>query len=242
MSSACPCLTSYKPATHVIFDLDGVILDSETVYKESFRKTIQDYGHQFDEDFYRQVIGLTSLEGARITREKYGLKAQPHEIVAKYRSYSMGALPHLQLVSGVEKVIKHLHQHRIPMAIATSSALQSFQVKTSKHQKIIELFNHVVCGDDPEVRKSKPYPDEYLVCASRFPKKPSPGECLVFEDSVNGMRAALAAQMQVVLIPNKTVPSEITKEATLKINSFEDLHLELFGLPSINVQSVQEVN
>lgn len=218
----------------MIFDLDGVILDSETLYKAAFRKTIEDYGREFDEEFYRQIIGLTSLEGARITREKYGLTAQPHEIVAKYRSHSMGALPHLELVPGVEKVIRHLHKHGIPIAIATSSTSQSFQVKTGRHKKIIELFSHVVCGDDPEVRNSKPYPDEYLVCASRFPGKPSPGECLVFEDSVNGMRAALAAQMQVVLIPNKTVPSEITKEATMKIDRFEDLKLELFGLPSIN--------
>lgn len=235
MSYPCPCPTSlFKPVTHVIFDLDGVILDSETLYKEAYKKTIQDYGHEFEEEFYRQVVGLTSLESARITREKYGLNAQPHEIVDKYRSYSMGALPHLKLIPGVEKVIRHLHQHGIPIAIATSSASHSFQVKTDRHKKIFELFCHVVCGDDPEVRKSKPYPDEYLVCASRFPEKPPPGECLVFEDSVNGMRAALAAQMQVVLIPNKTVPSEITKEATLKIDRFEDLKLELFGLPSIN--------
>nr|AEE61667.1 unknown [Dendroctonus ponderosae] len=231
------CLASrverqFKPVTHFIFDLDGVIIDSEKIYKKAFQKTVEDYGQTFTDASYRMMSGRTGANVAKITIKEYNLNVLPADLINKYRGYSYPALINVELLPGVERLIKHLYQHHVPIAIATSSAKESFMMKTRRFGHLINLFDHIVCGGDPEVKTGKPDPDIYLVCASRFAQKPHPSKCLVFEDSEIGLRAALSANMQVVLTPNETVPEEIWALATLKIESLEVFAPDLFGLPA----------
>lgn len=94
------------------------------------------------------------------------------------------------------------------------------------------MFDHVVCGSsDWAVKKGKPAPDVFLVCAGRFAGNPPVSKCLVFEDSINGVRAALAAEMQVIMIPNEDVPYDEWKLATLRLDNFNCMNFGLFGLP-----------
>lgn len=94
------------------------------------------------------------------------------------------------------------------------------------------LFNHLVSGSsDIEVKHSKPAPDIFLVCASKFPKCPNPQDVLVFEDAPNGVLAANSAGMQVVMVPDPRIPDEKKEKATLVLHTLEEFKPEDFGLP-----------
>lgn len=139
----------------------------------------------------------------------------------------------LILITGAERLVRHLHQHKIPIALATSSGADSVEVKTKNHRELFELFNHKVMGSsDPDVKEGKPAPDIFLVAASRFPDKPAPAQCLVFEDAPNGVTAAIAAGMQAVMVPDERVEEEQRKHATVVLRSLEDFRPEDFGLPA----------
>lgn len=105
-----------------------------------------------------------------------------------------------ELMPGARRVVEGLARAGVPLAVATSSARITFDEKSRRHADVFALMTAIVTGDDPAVKNSKPAPDIFLEAARRLGADPA--SCLVFEDSPNGVRAALAANMQVVWVPD----------------------------------------
>lgn len=128
--------------------------------------------------------------------------------------------------------MRHLHANKVPFALATSSGAEMVDLKTTHHRELFSLFNHRVCGSsDKEVKNGKPAPDIFLIAANRFSEPPAPENCLVFEDSPNGVTAGISAGMQVVMVPDPRLAKDRCAHATQVLKSLEDFKPEQFGLP-----------
>ncbi|XP_050304942.1 probable pseudouridine-5'-phosphatase isoform X3 [Anthonomus grandis grandis] len=227
-------MSKYRAVSHVIFDMDGILLDTEPLYTKAIQNVVGRYGKTFTWEHKSQMMGLQTAESSKFIVKALDLPITWEEynsiILEEYKI----TLANPEIIPGAKRLVHHLSKHNIPISVATSSSQDSFELKSAKHKDFFKLFDHIVCGgSDPEVKQGKPAPDIFLVSASRFPDKPNPEKCLVFEDAPNGVQAAVNAGMQVVMCPDENVPSELRKNATMVVNSLDDTPVEAFGLPEL---------
>lgn len=226
---------AFKPVTHVLFDMDGLLLDTESLYTEATQRVTQRYGKDYTWEIKAAVMGTPGSEAMRVIIDRLQLPLTVEQLEAELHQMHAELFPTAQLMPGAERLVSHLHRCGVPIAVATSSKRDSFVLKTSCHKELFAKFHHIVCGgDDAEVSKGKPHPDIFLVAAGKFENAPPPEKVLVFEDSPNGVLAAVAAGMQVVMVPDPRVDEDSRKSATLCLTSLEDFKPELFGLPPYN--------
>lgn len=219
--------------------------DSEHYYTVAFNNVTRRYGKEFTWETKVKIMGTKSSVYSRMVVEELSLPLTPEQFLHMLEEEYPKVFPLVNMLPGVERLLNHLHSHNIPMAIASSSRQDSFEQKTSKFgPEWRSLFHHfVLASDDPEVKESKPAPDTFLVCRSRFDEPlPALNECIVFEDSVSGALAGCRAGCQVVMIPDPRlhVASYLDKHSDLRpcqiLSSMEAFQPEFFGLPPLPSQ------
>lgn len=225
----------YKKVTHCIFDMDGLLLNTETLYSEAFNRITNRYGKEFTWEHKAKTMGFKTSVVAQAVIDMLSLPMTIEEFEEEIVKLYQELFPSAILLPGAERLLRHLKEHNIPIALATSSSKENFELKTQKWTDVFNSFDHkVLGGSDPDVVQGKPAPDIFLVAARRFPDNPDPSKCLVFEDAPNGVKAALNAGMQVVMVPDSRLPKHYIENPTLIINSLEEFRPETFGLPPYN--------
>ncbi|CAH8523938.1 unnamed protein product [Dicrocoelium dendriticum] len=231
-----------KTISHVIFDVDGLLLDTETVYTAVTAKLLEPYGLKLTYAIKRKLMGRKPLESACALVNALSAPFTPEEWMAMFSSALTAEQWHrVPCMPGAERLILHLKKYGIPMAAATGCSSDELKHKMKNHQTLWSALSHAVSsGDDPEVKFGKPKPDIFLITASRFQSPPTDNSTvLVFEDSPLGVEAAVAAGMHVVWVPAPDESSGSAPETiadsdvhrVTRINSLLDFRPEEFALP-----------
>ncbi|KAG0463155.1 hypothetical protein HPP92_021631 [Vanilla planifolia] len=219
--------------THVIFDMDGLLLDTEPFYTQVQEKILERFGKTFDWSLKARLMGKRAIESARIFVEECGLTGilTPEGFLEEREGMLQELFPTCELLPGVKRLVNHLHANGVPMCVATGSHKRHFNLKTQRHFEIFSMMHHVVMGDDPELKQGKPSPDIFLIAAKRFEGKLEAAEILVFEDAPSGVTAAKSARMSVVMVPDPMLDISYHKEADQVLASLMDFCPEDWGLP-----------
>jgi pseudouridine-5'-monophosphatase len=196
-------VTALGPCTHVLFDLDGVLLDTERLYTEATQAVVGRFGKTYTWEIKRDAMGRAPQASAQVVIDRLGVPLTTAEFLAARDAILEDRLGACRAVAGAEAFVRTLGQAAVPLGVATSSDLRLYRLKTQGHPWF-GLFGAVVCGDDPRVKARKPSPDIFLAAASDLGANPT--ACLVFEDSPAGIQAALSAGMHVVALEDPAAP------------------------------------
>jgi len=210
--------------SHVIFDLDGVLLDSEKLYTEATQSVVGQYGKTFDWSLKSRMMGRHELEAAELLVNTLELPITAEEYLRRQLPIAERLFPTARELPGAEAFVAKLAKLGHILAVGTSSTRRLYDLKTS-HLPWFGVFSAVVSGDHPEVRALKPAPDIFLAAARAIAGEPS--KCLVIEDSPAGVLAARAAGMSVIAIPDPALPDERFAQAQLIVRSYGELRAQL---------------
>ena len=205
----------------VVFDLDGVIVDTEHVWDEVREELTLDWGGRYTPGAQRAMMGMSSTEWSRYMHDVVGLPQPPDEINAEVvRRLLARYAVDLPLIPGAVDAVRALRTAGLPLAVASSSNRPLIDAVLDA-AGIADAFAATVSSE--EVARGKPSPDVYLEAARRLGVDPT--ACVAVEDSANGIRAAHAAGMRVIAFPNAVYPPapEALALAALAIDALDEL-------------------
>ncbi len=204
----------------VVFDCDGVLIDSEPVWERVRRKFVADHGGRWAKDAQDRMMGMSTAEWSAYMSEDFGLRLSPRQVADQViEAMAAEYQTHLPLLPGAVDAVRALSA-RWPLAVA-SSAPRSLIEAVLDAAALRGAFRAAVSSE--EVARGKPAPDVYLEAANRLGI--TPATCVAVEDSSNGLRAASAAGMTVIAVPRPEYPpaENALQKARLVLHSLTSL-------------------
>jgi HAD superfamily hydrolase (TIGR01509 family) len=190
------------PAT-VVFDMDGLLFDTETLYQEAAVLAAEEGGHDVSSGIILRLVGLPWQQGRALVLEHFGAAFPVDDFEAAWlRHFWLIAETRLALKPGVPELLETLDALRLKRAIATSSSHRTVERHLAAHG-LTGRFDAIVGHGD--YAAGKPAPDPFLTAAAKLGVAPS--DCLALEDSHNGIRSAAAAGMMTIMVPDLWAPT-----------------------------------
>ena len=206
----------------VIFDMDGVIVDTEPVHRYAYYKQFEELNIEVTEAMYTSFTGFSTRNTFQTLKEQFQLTQEVEDLIQRKRSIFNDAFDtkeDLELLEGVRTLIEDLHQNGIQLILASSASKVTIDRVFSRFG-LHDFFTHVVSGED--FPKSKPHPAifEHAASLSVAPKE----NCIVIEDSTNGVKAAKAAGIFCVGYISEHSKDQNLADADVIINHFKELN------------------
>ena len=201
-----------------LFDLDGVVFDTEPQYSVFWGSQCRLY-HPEHPGLENEIKGMTLTE---IYDQWFSGPIQPEQAVITQRLNAFEQQMHYDYIEGFEQLIADLHRHGVRTAVVTSSNLPKMESVYRHQPGFRSLFDAILTSEDFE--RSKPDPDCYLKAAQRLGAQPS--ECVVFEDSFNGLKSGRAAGMKVVGVATTNAVEQIAPLSDMQVFDYRKVDFE----------------
>ncbi|MFD3274433.1 HAD family hydrolase [Paenibacillus dendritiformis] len=203
-----------------IFDMDGVIIDSEPIHFEIDVETMKYFGVTIAPHELDRFVGMTNPEMWSILKQEYSLPHSVSEIIEYQLKSKIEWIRSTDLapIEGIQELIFNLKKNNILIGLASSSPI-AFIKEVLRKYNFFEYFDSIISGE--EVTKGKPAPDIYLEVSNQLNSKPN--ECWVLEDSKNGVQAAKAAGMKCIGFINQNSGNQDLSRADIIVNNIRDI-------------------
>ena len=205
----------------VIFDMDGVIIDSEFLHKKAYYETFNLLGIEVSEELYKTITGSSTLNVFQRVVDHFGLDRNPEELVLHKRRHYVDFFhndPHLQLVDGVADIIQYFYDKGKTLVLASSASMPNIN-RVFKRFDLDQYFVAKVSGAD--LKESKPHPEIFEKAARKG--NTAIENCIVIEDSDNGILAANRAGIFVFGYENIMSADQTLEKANKVIRNFKEL-------------------
>ncbi len=205
----------------VLFDMDGLMIDSELIQSQSFEKVLKEYGKKpiYNKQGIVHTVGIKAGDNWKFLKEKYGIEEKVDVLLEKKRKIYVDLLTkNLFPMPGLIALLDDLEKHAVRKVVVSSSAKKHIELVITR-LAIQKYFETLLSGED--VERGKPAPDIYLEAAKQLTIAPS--DCMVLEDAASGLQAAKSSGMKVIVIPNKYTAHQDFTDADKIVNSLTEL-------------------
>lgn len=200
-----------------IFDMDGLLIDSERIIMQGCIAAAQEIGITYTQAEYSELIGRVWTDSTRIMTAQLGGETNFNHVMQSLNAYLDDLNHAFPLKTGAMSVLQHYQAQGVICSVASSSPMQHITHRLS-HTGVIDYFSHLTSGQ--EVARGKPNPDIYLLAVEKLGLHVD--ECIAFEDSEMGAQAAIAAGLKVVVVPDLKQPSDFVRAHSHRV--VDDLH------------------